>query len=220
MPGSCASAHPVVSPPTQADLPLRATPSHQLPSTSSKHSTLTTPHHHRLPATPPHHRLPATPPHHRLPSSHNSTFNWSPDIVLLRQQGRRRDVQCNVITGAPLQSAGGWRVSQGQRWQGDSEQEGEVDRERRAPLLTLRDRGKPQRSERLRERSTAGTISLELQGFHLAGGQPPATSRTGSITYSRHPHPLQASSPQSLSIRAHRLSGIEHKTERWRQADS
>ena len=220
----CTSTRSAVSPPPQADLPHRATPSHKLPSTSSEYATLTTPHHHTPHHHTPHHYIPHhhTPHHHRLPGSHNSNFNWSPDIVLLRQQGRRRDMQCNIITGAPLRSAG-WRVSQGQRWRGDSEQEGEAERERRAPLLTLRDQGKPRRSERLRERSIAGTSSLNLQGFHLVGGQPPATSRssaTGSTTYSRHPHPLRASSPQSLSITVHGLSGTEHKTERWRQADS
>ena len=148
-----------------------------------------------------------TPKHQRqfpAGSGHNSNFNWSPDVVLMRQLPRA-NTRCDIISGAPLITSS-WKLTQTQRWKGG---EGEGGSDNKAPLLTMRDKD--------RSRQSAGRrLGNSLQGYHLAG------HGLGTVggAYSRHSTSSMQPSSHTFTLPAAQKSlnfGLEPRPDRWKQ---
>ena len=146
-------------------------------------STCTTEDSHHLTSTP------------RNQPLSNTNFNWSPDVVLLRNQ-HTHSTPCNIITGAPLFRSN-WKLPQTQKSD-------------KAPFLTMRARD---RSLKGASRLGFGVPSTPADGYHLAiVGE---NSRTDN-RYSRHGH---CSIPSHASIlpdhKSQNLS-LEPRPDRWK----
>lgn len=145
-----------------------------------------------------------TPKHQRV--FPNSNFNWSPDVVLLRNQRTER-TPCDIITGAPLLTSK-WKQQQ-HSWRGEG---------KKAPLLTMRER----------ERHRGGTLQMDCagssqlpapNGYRLVG----SGSGTDSA-YSRHSHkPIPQSSHAPILPFSHSLTlpgqkaCLESRQNRWKK---
>ena len=150
-----------------------------------------------------------TPKHRRI--FPNSNFNWSPDVVLLRNQ-RTRKTPCDIITGAPLLTSK-WILPQTQQQQ-HCWREG-----KKAPFLTMRER----------ERHTCSSGTLNIVADHRSSSQIPALNShqlvgSGSeMAYSRHSHkPIPPSSHTPILPSSHTLTlpgqkpCLEHRQSRWK----
>lgn len=147
----------------------------------------------------PHHLTSTTTPRNNPLSSNTSNFNWSPDVVLLRNQ-RTQPTPCNIITGAPLLTSNWKTLSQTKSWR-----EADV----KAPFLTMRSRDRHLKGA---SRLGFGVSSTPLQGYRLVGN----TSRTDSA-YSRHGHCSIQPSSHALTLPGQKPQNLEPRPDRWKR---
>lgn len=122
----------------------------------------------------------------------NANFNWSPDVVLLRNQ-RTQCTPCNIITGAPLFRSN-WKLPQTRKSD-------------KAPFLTMRARDRPLKGA---SRLGFGVSSTPVDGYHL-GDNPRTNSR-----YSRHSHcSIPSHAPILPGQKSQNLS-LEPRPDRWK----
>lgn len=125
-------------------------------------------------------------PRNQAPS--NAKFNWSPDVVLLRNQ-RTQCTPWDIITGAPLLRSN-WKPQK---------------HNIKAPFLTMRAKDRPLKGA---SRLGFGISSTPLDGYHLVG----ENSRTDS-RYSRHGH---CSIPFILPDQKSQNFSLEPRPDRWK----